>query len=188
MKLATPLLTLTIAVILFSCRKETTIIQTQAGQTRDIDSVQLEIYLLDYDSIDLGNLSAGQHVFDYQNTNSFQSSYGITKCNGVTLDSFALTYADSTYSLNMNPMDSIPDFSFNNVLTYCMPNIIEHVRVNRNQTTSLEIWNRDHTGHKVKLGTFLIGPYGIYGEVTDNVVYVRNYLSAEHSFKTLTTL
>ncbi|MCW3083518.1 MAG: hypothetical protein JWP12_884 [Bacteroidetes bacterium] len=175
-------------LLLLSCKKETVYIN--APQTLNgIDSVNLDIYLLDYDSIDLGNLSAGgQHVFDYQNTNSFQSSYGITRCNGTVLDSFALTYADSTYSLNMNPMDSIPDFSFNNVLTYCMPNIIEHVRINRNYTTSLEIWNMDHTGHRARLGTFLIGPYGIYGEVTDNAVYARNYLSAEHSFKTLTTL
>ncbi|MCW3101703.1 MAG: hypothetical protein JWO09_143 [Bacteroidetes bacterium] len=189
MKLTTPLFAFIIAVSLFSCRKETSIVINQVAEVKDIDSVDLEIYLLDYDSIDLGNVNAaGHHVFNYQNTNNFYSSYGITRCNGVMLDSFALTYADSVYSLNMNPVDSTPDFSFNNVLTYCMPNIIEDVRINRNHTTSLEIWNTDIIGHKVKLATFLVGPYGIYGEVTDNAVSARSYLTAEHSFKTLTTL
>lgn len=152
------------ATLATSCKKDNDLVQplTQVQCCDELDSVSLEMYLIDFDSVDLGNPNYMTSPWQYH------SPYAITRCEGVVLDSMSLTVCDSLphyHILNLNPANTtIPQFSFPFVLTQTMFSDVPNIKINKEKRTLFEIWDLNSSGQPIQLATFPIGQYGFYGE------------------------
>ncbi len=133
----------------------------------EIDSVNVSIYLVDFDTM-IPHVPAGIQVNIWHIINP----YVLTKSEGVTLDSAGLDIQNYVSSIDTT-------FSFQGMIGFCYPTLIDGLKINKEHETTMEIWSGT-----TKLATFYISKTGFY-----NVI--ENYAGAFSSrwpFETFSAL
>lgn len=151
-----------LSLAISSCKKEAQPTPTQiVCCSSPLEYVNVEVYLVDYDSINYGNLNAqGNLMYNGQNNKHFSTSpYAITKSQGVILDTIYLNvFGNHPQILNMNPSDDIPDFDMNVGFFPTM----DSIKINSEEKTVMEVWDSN-----TLLASFDLGSYGFYNQPVD---------------------
>jgi len=149
---------LLLLIILFlslfaGCKKDPMPEKTQAQNScsiDEIDSVNVRVYLIDFDTM-IPNVPAAIQVNNYH----FNNPYIITKSLGRVLDSTGLYIQNFVPSIDTS-------FSFQGMLSFCYPTEIEGLKINKLHETTMEVWSGG-----IKLATFYVAKTGFYDVFED---------------------
>lgn len=116
----------------------------------EIDSVNVAVYLVDFDTM-IPHVPAGIQVNNWH----FVNPCIITRSNGVVLDSIGLDIINYKSSIDTS-------FSFQGMMSFCYPTLIDGLKINKQHETTMEIWSGG-----IRLATFYVAKTGFYNVFED---------------------
>jgi hypothetical protein len=160
-------------VLLFSCKRdpmpepETTV---SCCCTSEIDSVNVAVYLVDFDTM-IPHVPAAIQVNNWH----FINPYVITRSQGVVLDSVGLNIINYEGVIDTS-------FSFQGMLGFCYPTLIDGLKINSEHETTMEIWSGG-----IRLAIFYVAKTGFYN-VFENYAGAFSSRWPFEAFSTLTRM